>query len=198
MPESNPIIVECQRIWTQEQETYLKAQTPEPVLPAAPEPEAEPEPEPEPQEPDLFAGVLPYDVTYNAETESLAIMLAKIVYGESRGIWSTTEQACIIWTVLNRVDAGMYGSVYAAIVAPYQFAYSAASPTTDDYGRDLLALARDVLYRWHLEREGQAEVGRVLPRRYCWYGGDGSHNYFRSSYAGRGSIWFGLKTPYEN
>lgn len=147
---------------------------------------------------DLWSGVLPCEVTYDANTENEAVMLAKLIRGEARGIWSQTEQACVVWTVLNRVDAGMYSSVYAAITAPYQFAYNAGASTYDDYGRDLTALARDVLYRWRLERSGQTDVGRVLPRGYCWYSGDGKHNYFRASYYGSGAIWFGLASPYES
>lgn len=49
-------------------------------------------------------------------------MLARLVYSEGRGIASQTEQACIIWTVLNRVDT--YGkSINEIILAPHQFSY---------------------------------------------------------------------------
>lgn len=203
LPESNPIIVEAQRLWMEDYNapTETPTETPTPVD----EPVDEPEPSnTDPTHPntlesvDLYSGVLDYSVTYNADTETEAVMLAKLIRGEARGIWSQTEQACVVWTVLNRVDAGMYSSVYAAITAPYQFAYNAYASTYDDYGRDLTALARDVLYRWRLEHEGQTDVGRVLPAGYCWYSGDGRHNYFRSSYYGSGAIWFGLVSPYES
>ena len=218
LPESNPIIVECQRIWLEEQraaESSAPTDGPDDgaggEIATAPEeprddaggavPEDElptPEATEESSAVDLWNGVLPYKVTYDPDTETEAVMLAKIVRGESRGIWSQTEQACVVWTVLNRVDAGMYSSIYAAITAPYQFAYHAYASTYDDYGRDLTALARDVLYRWQLERSGQTDVGRVLPLGYCWYSGDGRHNYFRASYYGQGAIWFGLASPYES
>lgn len=222
LPESDPIITRAQEIWWEEQRA---AETPHPSAEPTPSPQgegfgnAEPTPEdevptPEEIEPepsntdptqsntsesvDLYSGVLDYSVTYDADTETEAIMLAKLIRGEARGIWSQTEQACIVWTVLNRVDAGMYSSVYAAITAPYQFAYNSGASTYDDYGRDLTALARDVLYRWKLERSGQTDVGRVLPAGYCWYSGDGRHNYFRASYYGQGSLYFGLTSPYES
>ena len=183
LPESDPIIVRASEIWWED------ATLPQSAAPTAPS-------EKEPNAPDLWAGVLPYSVSYNSAYETEAVMIAKVIYSEARGIWSQTEQACIAWTICNRVDAGMYSSVYAAITAPYQFAYRSSAPTVDDYGRDLVALARDVLYRWSLERARQSGVGRVLPRGYCWYSGDGCHNYFRASYTGSGAIWFGLGSPY--
>ena len=196
LPESNPIIVECQRIWLEDQAadptTDVEDSTPEDEKPS---PVVETEPEPAV---DLWSGVLPYEVTYNPDTETVAVMLAKVVRGEARGIWSQAEQAMVIWTVLNRVDAGMYSTVYGAITAPYQFAYNAYASTYDDYGRDLTALARDVLYRWQLEKQGQTNVGRVLPLGYCWYSGDGRHNYFRNSYRGSGALYFGLESPYDS
>jgi len=176
LPENDPIIIRASELWWED-------------APAPPLPEA-------PSGPDLWSGVLPYSASYNAGTEYEAIMVAKVIYAESRGVWSQAEQACVAWTILNRIDAGMYGSIYAAVTAPWQFAYNPGSPTTDDYGRDLTALARDVIYRWQLERAGQTSVGRVLPRGYCWYSGNGQHNYFRNTYGGQGAIWFGLSSPY--
>ena len=45
----------------------------------------------------------PYTKRY---TETDAVMIAKTMYNEARGISSKTEIACIGWTALNRVDAG--------------------------------------------------------------------------------------------
>ena len=129
-----------------------------------------------------------------------AIMLAKLVYGESRGIYSITEQACVIWTVLNRVDAGLTGNtIYAVVTSPNQFYYSYYFPTVDDYGRDLIALAQDVLDRWYREKAGETDVGRVLPPEYKWYGGNGRYNTFRDAYEGPCNYWnYSLPSPYEN
>ena len=185
LPESDPIIVRASEIWWEDHSLSQPAADSSLREGATQE-----------SGPDLWSGVLPYAVTYNAATETEAVMIAKVIYSEARGIGSQTEQACIAWTICNRVDAGMAGSVYSAITAPYQFAYRSSAPTVDDYGRDLVALARDVLYRWSLERAGQSGVGRVLPRGYCWYSGDGRHNYFRNTYGGQGAIWFGFSSPY--
>lgn len=145
----------------------------EPTPEATPEPTPEPTPTPEP--------VVP---TYSSE----AIMIAKVIYSESRGIYSQTEQACVAWTILNRADA--YGSSVAAVItAPNQFAYVPSAPTVDDYGRDLVALAQDVLDRWYREKAGETNVGRVLPQGYLYYHGDGKHNYFRQEYGNKRNVW---------
>lgn len=130
-------------------------------------------------------------------TSTDAVMMARVMFLEARGIKSKTEIACIGWTILNRVDAG-YGSIQKCITAPNQFAYRASAPTTSDYGYDLIALATDVLDRWSREKAGQAAVGRVLPKGYLWYAGDGKHNYFRNQYKG-GTRWtYSLPSPYES
>lgn len=130
-------------------------------------------------------------------TSTDAVMMARVMFLEARGIQSKTEIACIGWTILNRVDAG-YGSIQKCITAPNQFAYRASAPTTSDYGYDLIALATDVLNRWSREKAGQAAVGRVLPKGYLWYAGDGKHNYFRNQYKG-GTRWtYSLPSPYES
>lgn len=130
-------------------------------------------------------------------TATDATMMAKVMFCESRGIKSKTEIACIGWTILNRVDAG-YGSIYKVITAPNQFAYRSNASTTSDYGYDLVALATDVLDRWSREKAGQTSVGRVLPKGYLWYAGDGRHNYFRNQYK-NGTRWnYSLPSPYES
>ncbi len=131
-------------------------------------------------------------------TATDATMMARVMYLEARGVKSKTEIACIGWTILNRVDAKFKASIAAVITAPNQFAYRASAPTTSDYGYSLVALATDVLDRWSREKAGQTNVGRVLPKDYLWYAGDGKHNYFRNAYRG-GTRWnFSLPSPYEN
>ena len=70
-----------------------------------------------------------FDVgNYVNETYSNEIMmLARLVYCEGRGVTSQTEQACIIWTVLNRVDA-YEKSISETILAPHQFSYKEDAP----------------------------------------------------------------------
>lgn len=128
-----------------------------------------------------------------------AIMLACLVNGEAGGIWSLTEQACVMWTVLNRVDAGYGDTVAEVITAPGQYYYIESFGTNDEYGRDLVWLAEDVLNRWYREKNGEINVGRVLPAEYLFFGGDGYHNYFRTTYEFGNGFWdYSLPSPYES
>ena len=131
-------------------------------------------------------------------TEADVTMLAKVMYAEARGIKSQTEKSAICWCILNRYDAGYAKTIAGVVTAPYQFAYSSNLPTVDDYGNDLCALARDVLERWNDEVELGIVNGRTLPRGYCWYSGNGSHNIYRNAYQG-GSRWgYSLPSPYDS
>lgn len=134
-------------------------------------------------------------------TKSDATIIAKIMYGEARGIKSKTEIACIAWCILNRVDAGMGKSIEAVATAKSQFYYKAGAPTVSDHGYDLVALATDVLDRWSREKAGQTNVGRVLPKQYKWYAGDGSHNWFYPSWPCKRAQRWNFKSaqsPYPN
>lgn len=134
-------------------------------------------------------------------TKSDATIIAKIMYGEARGIKSKTEIACIGWCILNRVDAGMGKNIQSVALAANQFYYKAGAPTVSDHGYDLVALATDVLDRWSREKAGQSNVGRVLPKQYKWYAGDGSHNWFYPSWpCKRAQRWNfkSVSSPYPN
>jgi len=86
-------------------------------------------------------------------------------------------------------------TVTEVMTAPNQFAYYYNTPVTDK----LYWLAQDVLTRWNAERNGEVSVGRVLPKDYTHYTGDGVHNYFRNAYKGNYSIWnYSLPSPYES
>lgn len=148
------------------------------------------------EEPIVIVEPEPVDLTAGMETEITA--LARLVYGEARGVASITEQACVMWTVLNRVDAGQ-GSIMDVITAPYQFHYIKSNPTVDDYGRDLEALAKDVLTAWLMEKDGETDVGRVLPSDYLFFHGKNGHNWFRRYYKHDGVYWnYSLPSPYES
>lgn len=130
--------------------------------------------------------------------EDAKIALAKMVWGEARGC-STTEQAAVIWCVLNRFDSGdpYYANcrtIYDIVVQEDQFhGYDPSYPVE----ADILALVEDVLARWEAERSCIGDVGRVLPAEYLYFSGDGEHNYFRDQYDG-GNTWrWTLDSPYE-
>lgn len=202
LPENNPIIIECQRIWLEDQsvgptpvaaDPVPEDEKPAPVIEAAQEKSV-----------DLWNGVLPYEVTYDPDTEYLAVAFAKLVYGEFRGGWSQMEQAAIIQTVYERYYDGTFGSsLWGILTQPYQFAYYPSKPTVDDYGRDLVALARDVIYRNNLYQTGQYtrdQIGIVLGAGYRWYVGNGRNHKFYpqySTYGACGTPWnWSLPNPY--
>lgn len=122
------------------------------------------------------------------------IDIAKVLYHECRGIPSKTEKACVAWTILNRVD--YYNStVYSIVRAPYQFAFYPNAPVWNE----LYELAQDVLNRWNREKNGETNVGRVLPKEYLYFVGSNGHNYFRDKYSGSYNVWnYSIKSPYEN
>jgi len=147
------------------------------------------------QEPSGFAEKLSYDEAEESAplyTDADAVMIAKVLYNEARGIPSDTEKACIVWVILNRVDAGYADTISGVVTAKYQFAYRAKTPVWDE----LLSLSYDVLGRWANEKQGQTDVGRVLPKDYLWYTGNGLHNLFRNSYSGRSRWNYSLPSPY--
>lgn len=127
-------------------------------------------------------------------TEKDVEILAKMLWGECRGVDSITEQAACVWCVLNRVDSGL-GDIETVVTAYMQFVgYDENHPILPE----LKELSEDVLERWLAEKAGQTDVGRVLPKDYLWFTGDGYNNYFRNTYDG-GRIWdWQYSTPYES
>ena len=124
-------------------------------------------------------------------------MLAKLIWGEARGIPSTTEKAAVVWCVLNRVDASSYpDTVRAVVTQKHQFAgYSPDFPATEEFK----AIAYDVLLRWHSEKEGTENSGRVLPKEYLYFTGDGYHNYFKKRWSSSADTYnWVLPTPYSS
>lgn len=122
------------------------------------------------------------------------LTLARTVWGEARGC-STTEQAAVVWCVLNRADSPDFPDDPLEVVQqPNQFAgYDPENPVWPE----ILALVEDVLDRYDAEKTAVGDVGRVLPKEYVFFEGDGKHNYFRTQYKG-GTTWdWSLESPYE-
>lgn len=112
-----------------------------------------------------------------------SVMLAKLIYREARGIKSITEQANIVWTVLNRVDSKLRyypDTIKEVITQKNQFAWVSKTPTVDDYGRDLVELAQQIVLFWAYGDDNG--IFRTLPADYYYYRGDGRHNHFANDY----------------
>lgn len=132
-----------------------------------------------------------YVISINEEE---AIALAKMVWGEARGL-SDIEIAATVWCVLNRAD-NWDMSIIEVVTAPNQFhGYHKNHPVNDR----IYNLVVDVLTRWQMEKQGASpdEVGRVLPQEYMYFHGDGVANHFRDSWKG-GNTWnWECNNPYE-
>lgn len=127
-----------------------------------------------------------------AEVEALA----KLIYGEAGIVPSTTEQAAVVWCVLNRVDDPRFpDTVLEVIEAPYQFSgYDPEYPVKEEFA----LLAADVLTRYRAERDGEENVGRVLPAEYCFFTGDGRRNHFTTEWKSTDCFGWTLESPYTN
>ncbi len=146
------------------------------------------------EEPATMKETIVYDTWQPNEEEVEA--LAKLIYREARGC-STMEQAAVIWCVLNRVDSAeryFPDTILEVIKQPNQFAYVEDTPLWPAH----VSLAEDVLQRWHEEKEGVEDVGRVLPAGYVYFVGDGKHNHFSKAFRSKEYWSWELPNPYEN
>ena len=129
-------------------------------------------------------------------TEADVDMLARLIYTEARGVRSKTEQAAVVWVVLNRLDNPnrLQKTIAEVVCAPYQFDYRPWAPVTDEFK----ALAVDVLERWQAEKEGAKDVGRVLPPEYQYFEGWGGRNWFSVEWRSDEYWDWSLPSPYED
>ena len=111
-------------------------------------------------------------------TEADVIALTQMLYGEARGCTVDNQMKCV-WCVLNRVDDTRFpDSIIGVVSQPYQFhGYSPSFPVWDE----LKEVARDVLTRWSMEKQG-ADVARELSNTYLWFTGYNGSNHFREVY----------------
>lgn len=111
-------------------------------------------------------------------TEDDVVAMAKMLWGEARGCALDNQQKAV-WCVLNRVDDSRFPDTILGVLSqPNQFhGYSPDFPVWDE----LKEVARDVLTRWSLEKQG-ATVERELPNTYMWFTGYNGSNHFREEY----------------
>lgn len=147
-------------------------------------------------EPEATTPVQPAVEPVKFYTEADVEMLARLIWVEARGVESQTEQAAVVWCVLNRLDNPdrLENSIAEVVCAPYQFDYRPWAPVTDEFK----ALAADVLERWQAEKEGAEDVGRVLPVEYQYFEGWGGRNWFGAKWKSQEYWDWGLASPYED
>ena len=127
--------------------------------------------------------------------ESEIETIAKTVWGEARGS-TKTKQAAVVWCILNRVDDGRFPSnITGVVLQENQFSGDSKNNPVDD---EIVLLVKDVMTRWMFEETAVGNVGRVLPREYCWFAGNGKENIFRDAYKEPYTIWdWNLESPYK-
>lgn len=110
--------------------------------------------------------------------ESDVIAMAQMLWGEARGCTRDNQQKAV-WCVLNRVDDPRFPDTIQGVLSqPSQFhGYSPNFPVWDE----LKEVARDVLTRWSMEKQG-ADVERELPSTFLFFTGNGVENIFREDY----------------
>ena len=111
-------------------------------------------------------------------TEDDVVAMAKMLWGEARGCALDNQQKAV-WCVCNRVDDSRFPDTIQGVLSqPSQFhGYSPDFPVWDE----LKDVARDVLTRWSLEKQG-VTVKRELPNTYLWFTGYNGSNHFREEY----------------
>ena len=128
--------------------------------------------------------------------ETEATYIAKTIWGEARGC-SKMEQAAVAWCILNRVDSDLPyipNSIREVVTQKGQFhGYSKDFPVDDD----IYDLAVDVIERWQREKLGEENVGRVLPKEYLYFYGDGERNHFTIEWKDKATWDWSLENPYE-
>lgn len=143
-------------------------------------------------------------------TEADIDMLARLIYTEARGVKSKTEQAAVVWCVLNRLDNPdrLQKTIADVVTAPYQFDYRPWVPMLPEFEE----LAEDVLERWEAEKQGEVDVGRategspaspagasrILPAEYQYFEGWGGRNWFSTEWKSDEYWDWSLPSPYED
>ena len=127
--------------------------------------------------------------------EADVTLLAKLIWGEARGVKATSQKAAVAWCALNRVDSRRFPNTVEAVVkAPCQFTgYNDGNPVIAEFR----LLAIDVLERWNSEKNGNGSYGRTLPRDYLFFVGDGTYNYFSKEWKSTDYYDWSLPTPYD-
>lgn len=132
---------------------------------------------------------------YSYFTEEEINLLAKLIWSESRGIKSDMHKAAIVWSVTNRITTLYRGCIKDLLYSgAYRKSYKKL-PIVDEF-KDI---AEDVLNRYIQELNGVEDVGRILPKEYIFWYGDGEYNYFRNKYKAPYTVWdWSLDNPYES
>ena len=137
-------------------------------------------------------------------TEEELEIMAQVLLGEANCVESEAERSMVVWTILNRYDAQLYGdtTVKEICTRPRQFAWDPNALVTErNY-----ALVLDVVQRWGREKAGEEHVGRTLPSGCLYFlaasnpAAEEWHNtfYAYSNVVDGDIVEFGWSNPLEN
>lgn len=132
---------------------------------------------------------------YTATEEEIS-MLCKVTYGEA-GSLSKTQQAAVVWCILNRVDSEVYPNTISEVITQKSqfYGYKESHPIVQETKEIVI----DVLLRWENEQRGELDVGRVLPKEYMYFTGNGKENIFRLTSKSDSTAWdWSLPSPYSD
>ena len=122
-------------------------------------------------------------------------LLAKLIWSESRGIKSDMHKAAIVWSVINRINT-LYRGCIKDLLYSGAYRQSYKKLPVDE---KLRIIVIDVLNRYIREVNGEEDVGRILPKEYIFWYGDGEYNYFRNNYRKPYTVWdWSLENPYNS
>ena len=123
-----------------------------------------------------------------------AELIGRTIWGEAGGVASETERAAVAWCILNRVDAWDL-TIEDVVTAPEQFhGYRALGECPQEH----IELAIDVLTRYAREKNGETDVGRVLPEGYLYFVGDGVRNHFTEEWKSKTYYDWSNYSPYND
>lgn len=173
------------------------------IVGVMPEPSPEPSPEPQPITADAWYGVAYEDLDPRlqdiyiptvAEVDRVTRTMGYADWniGEYFG-YDPLQIAGVPWCICNRYDLG-FGKDFTKIITKGTF--HAYSPNTPIDPR-LKEWAIDVITRWINERIGFEDVGRVLPKEFVYFSGNGRINIYRDAYRGGNRWGWTLPNPYE-
>lgn len=133
--------------------------------------------------------------TTNLFTDEEMKMMAKVLYAEARGVGSRMEQAAVVWVILNRLDTGAWGHTIKDVVTyPNAVAYYESTPVDST----MMDLVIGVTTTYSQEKQGLQVGGRVLPKDYLYFTGDGERNYFTREWRSSEEWDWSLPNPYSS
>lgn len=133
--------------------------------------------------------------TINLFTDEEMEMMAKVLYAEARGVGSRMEQAAVVWVILNRLDTGTWGHTIKDVVTyPNAVAYYESTPVDST----MMDIVIGVTTTYSQEKQGLPVEGRVLPKDYLYFTGDGERNHFTKEWGSSEEWDWSLPNPYSS